>query len=93
MTGQSYGAGGSTSSLVGMASGVGGRASGGFTTGGVGVSIACACPKPAAPTAMQQLLDHCIAEALAEHGPALTSPIKIYEDMAKRVLVAMLAEG
>lgn len=92
MTGQSYGgAGGSAQAFMGVASGGGGRASGGFTTGGVGVSSACACPKPAERTAMQKLLDHCIAEARDEHGPKLLDPTKIYEDMAKRVLAAMLA--
>lgn len=40
--------------------------------------------------ALNSLLQHCIAEATAELGPELLDPSKIYADMARRILAAIL---
>lgn len=38
------------------------------------------------------LLQHCIAEATAMHGPKLLNPSEIYADMARRILAGVLEE-
>lgn len=83
----------------GFSAGGGGGATAFGSTGGQGGTVSaggvvvCSCtPKTIPRPPLQELLDFCVSEALAEHGPTLTSSIKIYEDMAKRLLAAMLAE-
>jgi len=41
---------------------------------------------------LHDLLNHCIAEATAEHGPEKLAASEIYADMARRILGAILED-